>query len=92
MGRAGFSLPEDTTEYFSLGYLIDTPYRKQGYAKELVPALLFYAKEQGYTTISAKIKKENVASRKVLASCGFPYECRADAPNELLSYLIILNE
>lgn len=76
IGRAGFSLPEDASGTFSLGYLIDVPYRKQGFAKELIPALLSYAKEQGYTNVSARIKQENVASVKALEQCGFPYKCR----------------
>jgi len=90
IGRAGFSLPDDTSDTFSLGYLIDVPYRGCGYAKELIPALLSYAKEQGYTEISARIKKENIASVRVLEQCGFPYECKEEAAKGILIYLIHL--
>lgn len=73
IGRAGFSLPEDTNETFSLGYLIDVPYRRHGYAKECVSALLSYAKRQGASHISVKIKKSNIASQKTLEHCCTPY-------------------
>ena len=86
IGRAGFSLPEDDSDTFSIGYLIDVPYRRQGFAKELIPALLSYAKEQGYTKISARIKRENVASLRVLTQCGFPYECREDIGKGILTF------
>lgn len=90
IGRAGFSLPDDNSDTFSLGYLIDVPYRKQGYAKECIPALLNYAKEQGYTTISAKIKKENIASRRTLTGCVFPYTCKENLVTGILTYTINL--
>ena len=92
IGRAGFSLPNDSTDTFSVGYLIDVPYRKQGYAKELIPALLSYAKEQGYTEISARIKKENVPSVKALERCGYPYVCTEDTAKGILMYLIHMLE
>ncbi len=92
IGRAGFSLPEDSSDTFSLGYLIDVPYRRQGYAKELIPALLSYASEQGYTEVSARIKKENIISVKVLEQCGFPYERKEHANEGIITYLIHLKE
>lgn len=90
IGRAGFSLPADASDTFSLGYLIDVPYRRQGIAKELIPALLSYAKEQGYEKISAYIKTENTGSVKALTQCGFPYECREDTDKGILTYIIYL--
>ena len=90
MGRAGFSLPEDDTDTFLLGYLIDVPYRKQGYAKELLPALLSYAKEQGYSKVSAKIKRDNIASQRTLANCGYPYDCKDTPQQKVYTYTIYL--
>ena len=90
IGRAGFSLPEDENGAFSLGYLIDVSYRKQGYAKECIPALLAYAKDLGYTTISAKVKTDNPASQRVLNQCGFPYHYTTDDTGRLLLYTIRL--
>lgn len=91
MGRAGFSLPEDDSHTFSIGYLIDLPYRRCGFAKELVPALLSYAEKQGYSEISARIKTTNTISVKVLAQCGYPYESTEDPEKNRLTYLIHLN-
>ncbi len=91
IGRAGFSLPDDNSDTFTLGYLIDVPYRRRGYAKELIPALLSYAKEQGYPDISARVKPENIGSVKVLEQCGFPYEQRKDTAKGTFIYHIHLN-
>lgn len=90
IGKAGFSLPEHSAELFSVGYLIDVPNRGCGYAKELLPALLSYAKEQGYPEISAKIKPDNAASLKVLEHCGFPYERIEDTETAIQHYRIYL--
>ena len=90
IGRAGFSLPEGISDTFSIGYLIDVPYRRQGYAKELIPALLSYAKEQGYEKISARIKIGNAGSLKALEQCGFPYECREDTDDGTLTFFIYI--
>lgn len=90
IGKAGFSLPEDDSGIFSIGYLIDVPYRRRGYAKELIPALLSYAKEQGHTKISARIKKENIGSVMALSQCGFPYKCEEYPTKSILTYIIHL--
>lgn len=90
IGRAGFSLPNDDSDAFSIGYFIDVPYRNRGYAKELIPALLTYAREQGYAEVSARIKKENTASVKALEQCGFPYEQTEDASQGIHLYTIHL--
>lgn len=90
IGRSGFSLPSDDSDTFSIGYLIDVPYRNRGYAKELIPALLTYAREQGYAEVSARIKKGNTASVKALEQCGFPYEQTEDATQGIHFYTIHL--
>ncbi len=90
IGRAGFSLPENGEEAYSLGYLIDTPYRNKGYAKECIPALLTYAKEQGGITIIANIKQNNLPSQRVLEACGYPYDTDAKSMGGILTYRIML--
>ena len=90
IGRAGFSLPEGETDTYSIGYLIDTAYRNKGYAKECVPALLAYAKEQGVTTVVARIKKDNLPSQKVLNACGYSYDSETESPSEVITYRIPL--
>ena len=90
IGRAGFSLPENENGLFSLGYLIDVNYRRQGYAKECIPALLSYARDLGYLKVSAKVKTENLASQKVLTHCGFPYHYMIDTESNCFLYTIHL--
>ena len=75
VGRVGFSLPEDDSNCYWLGYLIDVPYRNKGYATECIPAVLHFASCQGCRWVSAKIRKNNSISLNVLKQCLFPYEC-----------------
>jgi len=90
IGRAGFSLPKGNDDTFRLGYLIDLSHRKRGYAKECIPALLHYAKEQGYSIVSAEIKPENIASRRTIATCGFPFDCKTNNTTGVITYIIRL--
>lgn len=89
VGRAGFSPSEEENTGYSLGYLIDTPYQKNGYAKECVPALLSYAKALGTPSVTAKIKKTNVASLRVLSACGYPHHIETEYTDALI-YRIFL--
>ncbi len=84
VGRVGFSLPEDDSNCYWLGYLIDTPYRNKGYAKECIPAVLHFAGCQGCRYVSVKIKKSNLISMKVLEHCLFPYECTEETSDALI--------
>ena len=79
IGRVGFSLPEDDSNCYWLGYLIDVPYRNRGYAKECIPAVLHFASCQGCRYVSAKIRKSNLISMKVLEHCLFPYKCTGES-------------
>lgn len=90
IGRAGFSLPEDDSDCYWLGYLIDIPYRKKGYATECIPAILYFASCQGCRFVSAKIRKNNPVSLKVLEQCRFPYECTGKTSDALI-YKIYLD-
>ena len=79
IGRAGF-MPVEEEDFFrlgfnfSVGYMIDEHCCGLGYASEVLPALLSFAKELGHTHILCQIKKENTASLHVLSHCGFPYQ------------------
>ena len=92
IGHAGYSLTDDTDVPFAIGYFIAAPYRGQGYASECIPSLLAYAKEQGYSVISAKITHKNIASQKVIKGCGYPYDMLPNADSSTLSYLIHLSD
>lgn len=89
VGRAGFSPVEGNAADYALGYLIDTPFQKKGYARECVPALLTYAKNAGADSVIAKIKKTNAASLRVLAACGYPYRIEENS-EDTLTYRIFL--
>ena len=84
VGRVGFSLPEDDSNCYWLGYLIDVPYRNRGYAKECIPAVLHFASCQGCRWVSVKIQKNNPISMKVLERCLFPYNCTGDTSDALI--------
>lgn len=90
VGRVGFSLPEDDSNCYWLGYMIDAPYRNQGYAKESVRLALQFASYQNCQWVSAKIRKNNPISVKVLENCLFPYQCTKETPDALI-YKITLN-
>lgn len=90
IGRAGFSFPEDDNETFSLGYLINSAYRRNGYATECIRALLTYAKELGYSGISAKIKTDNIISQRTIVKCGYSYRQKENPVTGTVTYLISL--
>lgn len=89
VGRVGFSLPEDDSNCYWLGYLIDVPSRNHGYATECIPAILHFASCQGCRWVSVKIRKNNPISMKVLEQCLFPYQC-TDETSDALIYRIDL--
>lgn len=84
IGRAGFSLPKDDSNCYWLGYLIDVPYRNQGYATECIPAILHFASCQGCQWVSVKIRKNNPISMRVLEQCLFPYRCTGETSDALI--------
>lgn len=84
IGRVGFSLPKDDSDTYWLGYFIDVPYRRKGYASECIPAILHFASCQGCRSVSAKIRKNNPISQKVLAHCLFPYQCISETFDALI--------
>jgi RimJ/RimL family protein N-acetyltransferase len=72
VGRAGYHGPPDGTGMVEVGYSIDPQYRRQGYARAALLALLERAeREPGVTTVRATISPGNVASRDLVLSHGF---------------------
>ena len=76
IGRAGFGIADYLPEAeLDLGYLIDTPYRRQGYGEEACRAVLAYGKEVlELPEISAYAEAENTASCHLLEKLGFGRE------------------
>jgi RimJ/RimL family protein N-acetyltransferase len=65
-GRSG-----DGSSEPSLGYWLGLPYRKQGYAREAVGAVIGYGfRTLGLDTMRAVTDPENAASQEILLACG----------------------
>ena len=76
IGRAGFGIADYLPEAeLDLGYLIDTPYRRQGYGEEACWAALDYGRDWlELPEISAYAEAENTASCYLLEKLGFRRE------------------
>jgi ribosomal-protein-alanine N-acetyltransferase len=72
IGGAGLDgITGDASSKPSLGYWLGLPYRKQGYAREAMGAVIDYGfNTLGLETLRAVTDPENVASQAVLLSCG----------------------
>ncbi|MCL2362504.1 MAG: GNAT family N-acetyltransferase [Defluviitaleaceae bacterium] len=60
----------DANEY-SIGYNVKKDYWGNGYAGEMVHALIDFARELGIKSITAPVAKANKASNRVMEKCGF---------------------
>ena len=72
VGSIGFHGPPDEQGRLEVGYSVDPPYRRRGYASESVRALFDWAhREHGITRFVASISPDNEASRNLTAAFGF---------------------
>ncbi|WUJ74555.1 GNAT family N-acetyltransferase [Kribbella soli] len=72
VGYAGFHGPPDEAGMVEIGYTVDPPYRRQGFAKAIVNALLERAAaEPAVRTVRATISPTNQASLATIAGFGF---------------------
>ena len=72
VGRAGFHEPPDEDGLVEIGYAIDPAYRRRGYARAALAALLDRAAaESSVTTVRASVRPDNVASLGVISGFGF---------------------
>ncbi|MGW6280317.1 GNAT family N-acetyltransferase [Kribbella sp. NPDC055071] len=72
VGYAGFHGPPNEDGMVEIGYTVDPPYRRQGYAKAIVAALLERAAaEPVVRTVRATISPTNEASLATIAGFGF---------------------
>jgi len=65
----GMERPDSST--WSIGYTVKKDYWGNGYAVEMVNALVVFARDKGIYTITAPVAKENRASNRVMQKCGF---------------------
>jgi len=71
VGRAGFHGPPDADGMVEVGYSIDPQFRRQGYARAALRALLARAEaEPGVRTFRATVSPDNVASRDLVLAHG----------------------
>ena len=72
VGYAGFHGPPDEAGMVEIGYTVDPSYRRQGFAKAIVTALLERAAaEPAVRTVRATISPTNQASLATIAGFGF---------------------
>lgn len=72
VGRAGFHGPPDGLGMVEVGYSIDPDFRRQGYARAALVAMLNWAQGDGIIqTVRASIAPDNIASRALVDQYGF---------------------
>ncbi|WP_411103138.1 GNAT family N-acetyltransferase [Streptomyces sp. cmx-4-9] len=72
VGDAGFHGPPDEAGVVEVGYSVVPRYRRQGYARAMLRALLVRAAvEAGVRTVRATVRSDNAASLATLAGFGF---------------------
>ncbi len=72
VGHAGFHGPPDANGMVEIGYTIEPDFRRRGYARATVAALIdVAAQEPEVTTVRASISPDNTASLATIRPFGF---------------------
>ena len=72
VGRAGYHGPPDPSGMVEIGYAVDPAYRRRGYARAALEALLQRAaREPQVKTVRVTISPDNVASHQLASQYGF---------------------
>ena len=72
VGHAGFHGPPDEAGRVEIGYTVDPAFRRRGYARAMVRALLAWAgAEERVTRVRASISPDNEASLATIRGFGF---------------------
>ncbi len=72
VGRAGYHGPPDPSGMVEIGYAVDPAYRRRGYARAALEALLLRAaREPSVTTVRVTISPDNTPSYRLAAQYGF---------------------
>ena len=72
IGSIGFHGPPDDQGRLEVGYSVDPPYRRQGYAREAIRAMFDWAhREHGIETFVASIAPDNEPSLRLARQFGF---------------------
>jgi RimJ/RimL family protein N-acetyltransferase len=72
VGRAGYHGPPDPSGMVEIGYAVDPAYRRRGYARAALEALLRRAaREPDVHRVRVTISPDNVASQRLASQYGF---------------------
>jgi len=71
VGTCSLGFENATANEYSIGYNVKKDYWGNGYAVEMVHALIAFARTLGIKSITAPVAKENKASNRVMEKCGF---------------------
>nr|WP_307837769.1 GNAT family N-acetyltransferase [Actinoplanes rishiriensis] len=72
VGRAGFHAPPDAAGMVEIGYAVDSRYRRQGYARAALEALLDRAdRDPSVRTVRVSIRPDNLPSYRLATQYGF---------------------
>jgi RimJ/RimL family protein N-acetyltransferase len=72
VGRAGYHGPPDSSGMVEIGYAVDPKFRRRGYARAALEALLQRAaREPQVRTVRVTISPDNVASYQLASQYGF---------------------
>lgn len=67
-------VPEKEIGHWDLGYCVHKKYWKQGYATEMIKALIDFGYRNGGRKFTALVAQENIASNAVMKKLGFAVE------------------
>ena len=68
------AVPSDDKKHWDLGYAIHKKYWRQGYATEMIKALIDFCYANGGRKITAAVAKQNIGSNAVLRKLNFYIE------------------
>ncbi|MCL1995735.1 MAG: GNAT family N-acetyltransferase [Defluviitaleaceae bacterium] len=71
MATCSLGLESSDSATWSIGYAVHKDYWGNGYAIEMVNALIDFARNNGISVITAPVAQKNAASNRVLEKCGF---------------------
>ncbi|MCL2619774.1 MAG: GNAT family N-acetyltransferase [Defluviitaleaceae bacterium] len=74
IGTCSLGFENTNADEYSIGYNVKKDYWGNGYAIEMVYALIDFARKLGIKAITASVAKENKASIRVVEKCGFIIE------------------
>jgi len=71
IGTCSLGFENAEADEYSIGYNVRKDYYGNGYAVEMVHALINFARELGIKSITAPVAKDNKASNRVMEKCSF---------------------